>query len=199
MTSIVFCIIILTVNRVTIKEEKTMGEIKPYEYEKLVVGIMYTDSLLYERAIERLCGVYAGLDCVSEEYSFSGFSRFYDSEMNGEVMKRFVSFERTVDPSLLSEIKILTNDIEREFSCEGERRVNIDPCMLSHGKFVMATTKSASFRVPLSRGIYADLSLVYSRGGWVDFFWTYFDVKSDRVKSFLKRVRDIYLRQRKTV
>ncbi len=174
-----------------------MGEVKTYEREKLVMGIMYTDRRMYDRAAETLCGIYGIIDCTSEEYSFSEFSRFYDIEMNGDVMKRFVSFEKPVDPSLISDIKIQTNSIERDFSHEGRRRVNLDPCMLSHGKFVMATTKSASFRIPLKGGIYADLSLVYSRGDWVDFFWTYFDVKSNKVKKFLKKARNIYLEQRK--
>ena len=51
-----------------------------------------------------------------------------------------------------------------EYAVAGDRKVNIDPCLISHGKFIMATTKGASFRVPIRDGIYADLSLVYSNG-----------------------------------
>ena len=118
--------------------------------------------------------------------------------MDGQVLKRFVSFRDLVDPSRLSQIKLHTNDIESDFAVNGDRRVNIDPCLLSHGKFVMATTKGASFRVPLENGIYADLSLVYAKKQWNEFFWTYFDVKSDMIKSFLLEVRKIYREQRKS-
>ncbi|MBO4219565.1 MAG: DUF4416 family protein [Clostridia bacterium] len=174
-----------------------MGSIKSFEPEKLVVGIMYIDEDHFRSVLDVLTPVFGKTDAETEEYSFSDFSGYYDTEMDGSVMKRFVSFERLVDPSALSEIKIRTNSIEDDMSVSGNRRVNIDPCLLSHGRFVMATTKGASFRVPLSGGIYADLSLVYSRGEWKDFFWTYADVKSDRMKAFLSDVRRKYLEQRK--
>ena len=174
-----------------------MGRIKTFEPEKLVIGIMYTDGDHFRSVTDVLTQHFGKADFETEEYSFSDYSGYYDGEMDGRVMKRFVSFERLVDPSSLSEIKIRTNGIEDDMSVSGNRRVNIDPCLLSHGRFVMATTKGASFRVPLSDGIFADLSLVYSRGEWTDFFWTYADVKSDRMKRFLSDVRRIYLEQRK--
>lgn len=174
-----------------------MGDIKAYEPEKLVIGVMYTTEEDFQSAMAVLRAEYGEEDTVSEEYSFSDFSHFYDSEMDGSVNKRIISMKELVDPSRLSEIKLRTNDIEAEFSRNGNRYVNLDPCLMSHGKFVMATTKNASFRVPLERGIYADLSLVYARSHWVDFFWTYYDVKSDRVKKYLEKVRSIYLKQRK--
>ena len=158
---------------------------------------MYTDDATYDAALEKLVGKFGETDCVSDEYSFSEFSRFYDGEMSGEVRKRLVSFEKTVPPSSLPAIKLFTNGLEDAFAKDGNRTVNLDPCLLGHGKFVMATTKGASFRIPLSNGIYADLALVYARKHWVHFFWTYFDIKSDFVKSFLEKVRELYLEKRK--
>ncbi len=174
-----------------------MGKACDFEPEQLVVGIMYTDDATYDAALEKLVGKFGETDCVSDEYSFSEFSRFYDGEMSGEVRKRLVSFEKTVPPSSLPAIKLFTNGLEDAFAKDGNRTVNLDPCLLGHGKFVMATTKGASFRIPLSNGIYADLALVYARKHWVHFFWTYFDIKSDFVKSFLEKVRELYLEKRK--
>ena len=174
-----------------------MGKACDFEPEQLVVGIMYTDDATYDAALEKLVGKFGETDCVSDEYSFSEFSRFYDGEMSGEVRKRLVSFEKTVPPSSLPAIKLFTNSLEDAFAKDGNRTVNLDPCLLGHGKFVMATTKGASFRIPLSNGIYADLALVYARKHWVHFFWTYFDIKSDFVKSFLEKVRELYLEKRK--
>ncbi|MBQ7500272.1 MAG: DUF4416 family protein [Clostridia bacterium] len=173
-----------------------MGKTKPFEAEKLVVGIMYTDAKDYSAVTETLRGIYGDIDCESEEYSFSDYSKYYNDEMNGTVLKRFVSFRTLVDPSALPAIKHKTNDIEDRLSVNGNRRVNIDPCLLCHGRFIMATTKGASFRIPLSSGMYADLSLVYARNRWVDFFWTYTDIRSDMIKDFLSKVRDIYMTQR---
>ena len=175
-----------------------MGAVGPFEREKLVVGVMYADPIWYSRAMERLVGMFGPADCTMDEYSFSRYTTFYNPEMGGPVFKRFVSFERLADPSSLAQIKLSTNEVERMLAQNGARRANIDPCLLGHGKFVMATTKNASFRIPLGCGIYAELSLLYAKGGWREFFWTYHDVRSDAVKEFLGRVRNLYLAQRGT-
>ena len=174
-----------------------MGVITNFEPEKLVMGIMFVDAEQYMKVQALLQSVYGEIDSTSEVYSFSEYSRYYDREMNGEVFKRFVSFKKLVDPSSLSSIKLLTNRIEADFSTNGYRHVNIDPCLIGHGKFVMATTKNASFRLPHINGIYYDLSLVYARNQWTDFYWTYFDIKSQMIKNYLAKVRRLYLKQRK--
>lgn len=174
-----------------------MGLAKAFELEKLVIGIMYNNPVYYYQTIKILTEVFGAIESISEEYVFSDFSTFYNNEMNGIVLKRFVSFRNCLNPATLAKIKQQTNFIENELAVGAKRIVNIDPCLLSHGKFVMATTKPASFRVPLLDGIYADLSLVYARNQWVHFFWTYFDVKSDLVKQYLQKVRIHYLNQRK--
>ena len=174
-----------------------LGIIKEFEAEKLVVGLMYTDIEFFESGLNELCALYGEIDTQSREYSFSSFSNYYNEEMNGEVLKRFVSFKTLINPSMLADAKLNTNHIESIFTIANCRKVNIDPCLLSHGKFVMATTKGASFRIPLCDGVYGDLSLVYARNHWVDFFWTYYDIKSEPIKQYLAQVRKLYLLQRK--
>lgn len=176
-----------------------MGIVKEFEPEKLVVGIMYTNPIHYCQATRILAEIYGEIDSISDEYIFSEFSSFYNNEMNGIVLKRFISFHECLNPEDLAKIKLQTNAIENELAAGEGRIVNIDPCLLSHGKFVMATTKPASFRIPLQEGIYADLSLVYAKSKWVHFYWTYFDVKSDYFKRYLLDVRKRYLKQRKQV
>lgn len=174
-----------------------MGEIKEYEYEKLLVGIMYTQENTYEKILPMLKYQFGEIDSKLDSYSFSEYSKYYDSEMNGSVMRKFISFKKCVDPSSLAQIKMFTNNVEKRFSNETGREANIDPGLLSHGRFIMATTKGASFRVPLQDGIFADLSLIYARDQWVSFFWTYHDIKSKHFTAYLSQVRQIYLMQRK--
>jgi len=174
-----------------------MGKANPFEKEKLVVGVMYTSEEQYEAIMTRLEKEFGPSDSASEEYAFSDFSVYYDREMSGRVLKRFVSFRDLVSPETLPEIKLWSNSVEDEYAVAGDRKVNIDPCLISHGKFTMATTKGASFRIPIRDGIYADLSLVYSNGQWNHFFWTYADVKSEPIEAYLAQVRRIYLEQRK--
>ena len=82
-------------------------------------------------------------------------------------------------------------------SVDGQRRINLDPGMMSHGRFMLATTKNASARIPLSQGIYADLTLFYARDNWNKLPWTYADFQSAYVRTYLCDVRSIYLQQRR--
>ena len=176
-----------------------MGLIKEFEPEKLVVGILFRNLCFYEKAICDLVNKYGPIDSESEMYNFSAYSNYYDNELGGTVQRKFVSFARLVNPSSLSLIKQYSNALEEFLSENHKRCVNIDPCILSHGRFVMATTKGASFRIPLSNGVYGDLSLIYSKGSWIDFFWTYSDIKSDHFKSYITNVRSIFLFQRRNL
>ncbi len=176
-----------------------MGIPRSFEEEKLVMGVIYTERGLLKKALSDLCTVYGPTELMSEEYSFSAFSQYYCTEMMSTNLNRvFVSFTNLVDPSKLVSIKLVTNEYEKAQSIGGQRQINLDPCLLGHGKFVMASTKKASYRIPLSDGIYAELALLYSRNQWNDFFWTYHDVRSDLVKKYLSAVRNQYLLQRKT-
>ena len=174
-----------------------MATPQKFEYETLVIGLIYADEELLETVKTELEALYGEIDSESEKYSFSDFSGYYDGEAGGTVCRQFVSFKAPVDPSRLAEIKLMTNDLELTHEGATGRRVNIDPGLIGHGKYVMATTKNASWRIPLEKGIYAELTLSYARKRWNDFYWTYCDVKSERVKAYLAGVRKIYLAQRK--
>ena len=139
------------------------------------------------------------IDFSCEEFSFSGeFSSYYDEELGGEAKRRILSFERLVDPEMQADIKTFTNSVEAEFSIDGNRKVNLDPGFLSHGRLLLATTKKTGFRIPLKDGIYTELTLFYARGTWQKLPWTYRDYQSERVQAFLTTVRRRYLEQRKT-
>ena len=59
------------------------------------------------------------------------------------------------------------------------------------------TTKYVDFRIPLADGIYTEMTLFWSRGGWHAFPWTYRDYQSERVRIFLTRVRQAYKKARR--
>ena len=176
-----------------------MGATFSFEREKLVIGVIFHDEDVLSRVLSILTEKFGEIDDVSDEYSFSsGYSTYYDGELGGEGRRRIYSFERLVDPSLQAEIKEYTNEIEKQFSKEdGGRLINLDPGLMSHGRFMLSTTKNASFRIPLKRGIYTEMTLFYARGAWRKLLWTYMDYQSDTVLSFLERVRRKYLMQRK--
>lgn len=175
-----------------------MGQIHKFQKEKLIVGVIFHDEEVLEKALEKLKEKFGEWDMVSPDYSFSeNFSTYYDSELGGEGTRRIYSFENTVDPDMQAEIKEFTNDLENSFLGEGGRLINLDPGLMSHGRFMLATTKDASFRIPLKRGIYTEMTLFYARGSWQKLPWTYMDYQSQTVLNFLEKVRKKYLTQRK--
>ena len=176
-----------------------MGKAELFEKEKLIMGIIFPSDELYEKIIEILTEKFGEIDFMTEEFSFSEeFSNYYDEEIGGEARRRILSFERLVDPSEQAEIKTYTNAVEAEFSINGNRMINLDPGFLSHGRLMLATTKKTGFRIPLSDGIYTELTLYYARGAWQKLPWTYRDYQSERVQNFLTTVRKKYLEQRKS-
>ncbi len=175
-----------------------MGAIYDFEPEKLIMGIIYSDADVLERALKILNEEFGEFDGMCEEFSFSAdFSTYYDEELGGEGMRRIYSFKTLVDPARQADIKERTNEIEARLSVDGKRKINLDPGFINHGRLMLPTTKAAGFRIPLKNGIHTELTLFYARGGWHKFPWSYRDYQSERVQAFLTDVRKTYLAERK--
>ena len=174
-----------------------MGTAMQFEPEKLICAVLYTDEATAAQAVSRLTALYGAPDLESEPYCFSEISPYYDAEMGGTVYRKMLSFAVCRDPQELAAIKQQTNAIEQEMSVNGGRRVNLDAGFVSPGRLSLATTKNAGHRIPLSGGIYAELTLFYARRAWHPFPWTYMDFKLPQVHAFLSDVRRIYMQQRK--
>ena len=175
-----------------------MGSLHEFEEEKLIIGVIYNDPSVYDEVIRILTEKFGPIEDESERFSFSReFSTYYDSELGGEGMRVILSFRDTVNPERQAAIKTFTNELELRFSDAAGRKINLDPGFMSHGRLLLATTKPTGFRIPLSEGIYTELTLFYARGAWQKLPWTYRDYQSERVQRFLTRVRNKYLKQRK--
>lgn len=176
-----------------------MGQIYDFEKEKLIVGVIYNDTEVYEKAVKMLTDAFGEIDGESERFSFSEeFSNYYDEELGGEGMRVIFSFKEPVAPDRQAEIKTMTNEMEAVLSEDGKRRINLDPGFINHGRLMLATTKKAGFRIPLENGIYTELTLFWAKGAWHKLPWSYRDYQSERVQKFLTEVRKNYLNWRKT-
>ena len=175
-----------------------MGQVFNFDKEKLIIGVIYHDKDVLEHALSILTDKFGDIEDVSEEFSFSEeYSTFYDEELGGEGLRRIYSFKELVDPEYQAEIKEFTNELELKLSPEGMRLINLDPGFISHGRLLLATTKKTGFRIPLSDGIYTELTLFYARGSWQKLPWTYRDYQTKKVQDFLTKVRRKYLEERK--
>lgn len=177
-----------------------MGEIFDFEKEKLIIGVIYSDKEIFDNAMKQVIEKFGPVDMVSEEFSFSKeFSNYYDDELGGEGIRRIYSFENLVDASEQAEIKEWTNELELKLAIDNNRKINLDPGFINHGRLMLATTKKAGFRIPLKRGIYTELTLFWAKGAWHKLPWSYRDYQSELVQKFITKVRAKYLAQRKEI
>jgi hypothetical protein len=175
-----------------------MGTVRPFQREKLIIGILVRRPDVCEPVIERLEREWGETDYRSRIIDFT-FTDYYDSEMGSPLKRLFLSFDRLVLPELLSAIKTQTNAIEDKLREGGARTVNLDPGILNLSRLILATTKDGSHRIPLQAGIYAEVTLVYERGRFKALEWTYPDFRSPAYQTVLQDVRQIYRDQLKAM
>ena len=142
---------------------------------------------------------YGDLDDISPVIPFS-FTPYYDDEMGPNLLRQWVRFKNLFAPDLLAQSKLETNRTEtllaRQFQHTGVRRpINIDPGYVHRYKVILATTKDHSHRIYLSEGIYAEVTLHWSKNLWTPWPWTYADYQTDTAQNFFTAARTAYLQQ----
>lgn len=175
-----------------------MGEVRNVELVNLVI-FMFSVHVDYwlETIKGQLEEEFGPIDYVSDLLDFEKYTLYYSEEMGSGLMGRLISFERLIHPSLLSLIKLKTNEIEHKYAIEGKRRFNLDPGYVHHMQFVLATTKMWPHRIYIGNGIYAETTLLYVNGGWKDYDFTYPNYKELEYKAELGKIRELYLEKRK--
>ena len=164
------------------------------EFQKcaLVMGILSTSEDRREEITEILIKNFGPIEQQSPVLDFP-YTDYYDSEMGSRPVRYLLLFRNLVDPSTLSDIKTQTNNLEKQFAdANGNRKLNLDPGILSLSNFILATCKDRSHRIPLKDGIYAETTLIYQDHGFQTLPWTYADYRSDEIRTILKAFRDTY-------
>ena len=179
-------------------EGMNMGEVQDFEKEKLVIGVLISRPEFLESLKGQLVQQWGPLDFETELMPFD-FTDYYNREMGTPIYRCFFSFQDLVCPEDLPGIKLQTNDMEKEFADNEGRKVNLDPGILSLSKFILATTKNNVHRIPMSRGIYGELTLQFKDRDFHPLDWTYPDFKSRANRDILIAIRDHYKQQRKTL
>jgi len=176
---------------------KPMAEIRKPLPVKLFVGILTSAPTILPTVEERLSELFGPVDSRSDSFPFD-MTHYYDQEMGVPISRNFLSFEKLINPSEITEIKVKTNDLESALARENpvvERPVNLDPGYLEQSKIVLASTKNYFHRVLISGGIYAEVTLHFEEGEWRAFPWTFPDYKSGRYDRYFSSLRDLYRRQ----
>src|SRR5204863_7817322 len=123
---------------------------------------------------------------------------YYEPTMGPGLTKQLLVFRNLVAPDCLPDVKHRTNALERELAESGAyaeaRPLNLDPGILSLGKFQLATTKDQSHRIYLRDSIFAEVTLRYHDEEFEPWPWTYADYRQPIVVAFLKQARHLYKR-----
>lgn len=165
-----------------------MGTAKKFAKEILVMGVLISDASLEADVMRTLEGRFGPVDAKSGAEPFA-WTDYYDAEMGKGILRMYLAFREMVDPAGLAGIKLETNAMEDLFSSGGKRRVNLDPGLLAPGRLVLATTKDRAHRIPLGNGIYGELTMIFEKGDFRSFPWTYRDWSSDQVRALLRTWR----------
>lgn len=160
---------------------------------RLIISTIYSsvDALAdtlrrLERRFGRVENETSGQKCNCREV--------YHEEMGNDLKIRFFSFEKPVPRSDLPEIKTMCRKIESNFSDHIEdymfRTVNIDPGIMTRDNLIMAAARDLKQRVYLSDGVFAELTLIYSKGCFNRLPWTHADFCTEEAEDFFRHVRD---------
>lgn len=171
-----------------------MAQVRPVVPVKLFCGILVDGGRhdVLNGVRSELCHQFGEIDFASDPVAFD-FTDYYRDEMGDGLLRYFFSFRELMDPGELPAVKLWTNALELRYAVERDgrsrRRVNLDPGYITPAKLVLATTKDFSHRLYLGHGIYAEVTLSFSREGVQSHAWTYRDYSSGAYDAFFLDVR----------
>ena len=158
---------------------------------KLVVSVFLKEKTRIKSVVEALMDNFGPVDLISAWMPFD-WTTYYQREMGRPLYRRMMAFNRLIEQDALPDIKLNTNHIEKQHGVDNKRCVNIDPGYLLLERFVLATGKNFSHRIYIGKRIYADLTLVYKKGGFRALPWTFPDYADPGMHVFLEKVREKY-------
>ncbi|MBF0111288.1 MAG: DUF4416 family protein [Desulfamplus sp.] len=159
---------------------------------KLVISLFMNNKDIFDAVLPKLETLFGKIDIISNWFDFD-YTDYYYKEMGEPLFRKVVVFKELIHQSDLAQIKENTNQLEKKWATAGlNRSLNIDPGYLLLSRFILATGKDYSHRIYIGRGIYADLTLIYKKGGFKSLEWTYPDYASSEMLGFLQDVRAKY-------
>lgn len=167
-----------------------MGTPKKPELVRLFIGMLSGDPKLFTAAVNVLTKKFGPVLLESEIIPFK-FTDYYKPEMGDNLWRKFVAFKRMVSPEKLAAIKLFTNRLEKAYSQNKKRRINLDPGFLTPAKVILASTKDFSHRVYLKSGIYAEITLLFHGGKFETLAWTYPDYRTEPYLGFFSALRNV--------
>ncbi|HUW19935.1 MAG TPA: DUF4416 family protein [Sedimentisphaerales bacterium] len=169
-----------------------MWDLKDPKPVKLIIGILAADHKSLHAAVEAIEDKFRKIDFVSDVWPFEQ-TDYYKDQTGEHILRQFVSIERLIDPGKLAKIKRTTNKLEQKLAAKLglplPRPVNLDPGIIEPSKLILATTKNYSHRIYIGKQMYAEVTLIFDKGRWQAFEYTYPDYRQQCYLDFFDKVR----------
>lgn len=155
-----------------------------------VVGMITSYRDLFGSAAKKLCAEFGPVLATCDVFPFD-FTDYYEREMGTGLLRTYVVYGRTMTDEDLRPMKAATSACENAFLFpESQRRmINLDPGLLTIDHLVLASHKNAGHRVYLGGGVYAEIELWFTNGGFEPLPWTYPDYKTKTARAFFEKAR----------
>jgi len=164
----------------------------------LIIGILAADNKSLHAAIETIEDKFGRIDLVSDIWPFDK-TDYYKNQTGPNILRHFISIERLIHPGVLAKIKLRANKLEQKLAKilarPVPRPVNFDPGIIEPSKLILATTKNYSHRIYIGKKIYAEVTLLFDKGSWRPFDYTYPDYRQQCYFEFFDKVRNRLLEQ----
>lgn len=168
-----------------------MGEVRPPKPVKLFIATLYEEEEVLKGVLPALSARLGPIEWQSDPIPFT-YTDYY-RDIGEKLLRVFLVFQDLVDPGILPDVKIFTNELEQSTAdANHPRRINLDPGYFDGGKIVLATTKNFSHRVYIGKGIYAEATIKWEKGDFRPFPYTYPDYQSEAYRPVLRKIRDLY-------
>lgn len=161
-----------------------------------ICAITFSPDCQLNDIYRTLESLYSPVEDGSPVFDFS-FTKYYEKEMGPGLKKQFVSFVQTHHPKDLPGLKVRTNEIEKSWSRDGNRCINLDPGYITSAKLVLASAKDFAHRIYLSDGIYGDVQFQFRGHAFRPHPWTFPDYQTETALAFFHRVRERFLEKGK--
>jgi hypothetical protein len=169
-----------------------MGKIIEPHPVKLFIGMLSQDIPLIEQLTGNLFDIFGPVDLSCPAMPWEHTS-YYEKEMGAGLKRKFIFFQTLINPGEIADIKIKTIGLEnRHLDNSGGRRINLDPGYLDAAKIVLASTKDFSHRIYLDKGIYGEVTLIYSGKDYQVLPYTFPDYRTRAYWEIFKTARGLF-------
>ena len=182
-----------------------MGEIVSNpQLVKLFIGMLSQEISLFNKLKEDLKEIFGPIDLESPIWEWR-HTDYYSKEMGSVLKRQFIFFRKLINPGVISEIKLKTNELEKQYLYPstsplskggqrgvGRRRINLDPGYLDSARIVLVSTKDFSHRIYLGNGIYGEVTLIYSGNAYQVLPYTFPDFRTQEYQDIFKKAREMY-------